>query len=157
MFNCNKCGQSVKDENGVMISGKWYGRDCAATMMGLNQFPTWFKGGDYDKAKADYEANQIKLANQLNDDLVITEAYYSEWYELSIAYKNARRANEWSEKFINSLSKQLGYNELLSGAPSSDFNESKKYLIQYDLLLRREPRRISTLSAKQLNILKQYL
>jgi len=45
---CSNCGQVI--ENVIIIKGKPYGNTCGARLLGFKEFPTWFKGGDWDMA-----------------------------------------------------------------------------------------------------------
>jgi hypothetical protein len=153
---CNRCGQSVKDENAVSISGKFYGQDCASTILGMKSMPNWFKGGDYDKAKEAHQVDIEKLNAEYERKKQLTADYYEEWYKLSYLLDCARHSNnEWLANFVSSVINQLGYFNSLAYMDADTF---EKYLkCAYCTLLHNEPRRISSLSPKQLNILNKYL
>jgi len=153
---CNRCGQSVKDENAVRIYGKFYGQDCASTILGMKQMPQWFKGGDYDNAKAKHEVDMEKLNAEYERKKQLTADYYEEWYKLSYLLESTRHSNnEWLYNFVSSIINQLGYFNSLAYMDADTF---EKYLkCPYCTLLHNEPKRISSLSPKQLNILNKYL
>lgn len=108
-FQCSRCGADVKDENGVLISGKYYGRDCAATILGLNELPIWFKAGDWEA--------ELQTRNKIDESLrqqraEREEKMASKWpliHSVSVAYQKARRSeNEWEISFLQNVATRLG-------------------------------------------------
>jgi len=156
MITCTTCGQSITEV--IMIGGLPYGTTCAERKLGIKQFPAWFNGGDWDKAKANREALDADNAEQFEQSKAITAQAWKEWRAISkaaaIAYRNG---NDWAYNFLCSVSNQLGYFTLLS---SSLFNyetmqeaeqaHDNSFSFPY---LQKTPKAIHTLSDKQKNIL----
>ena len=151
MTQCTKCGTPIK--NIIMIEGKPYGTECATTVLGIRQLPSWFKGGDWNKAKAKYDLDAKKYATDLENALSKMNEYWDEWQMLSkIATRAYRMDNDWLHNFIVSIIEQLGYPNYL---PTNDFKTASEAFANwkpYDgsfPVLYHQPRRISDLSEKQ--------
>jgi hypothetical protein len=159
MTNCSKCGQVINEV--VIINGKPFGTTCAQVELGIKQFPTWFKGGDWDKAKADYDANAAKQAVEHDERRVITSKAWAEWQALSIAKKDAyAKGNDWLVSFFSSIMEQLGYYTYIAETKWDTMEDAEKGWQSASgsfPYLNNEPKKIETLSQKQQNILYKYL
>lgn len=156
---CSRCGQAIK--NIIMIDGKPYGTECATTVLGINQLPSWFKGGDWNKAKIRHEteqANQVEKFSSMKD---ITDRNWSEWVKISKAEKRAyREGNDWAYKFISSCREQLGYFTCLASTKFATMKEAEEGWEPSSgsfPYLYHEPKSISELSPKQQSILNKFL
>lgn len=159
MVCCSKCGQVITEV--VTINGKPFGTTCALHELGIADFPSWFKGGDYSKAKSEYDAKQADLKAAFEESKVITAEAWSEWCLLSKAIKTAHRGgNEWAMNFISSIIHQLGYFTSLAEVNHPTMQEAEKNWSPASggfPYLHKRPRPISALSAKQKSILDKYL
>ena len=108
MTTCEKCGAHIK--NVIIIDGKPYGTTCAEAHLGIQGLPYWFKGGDWNKAKAarDAEVKDARIA--LRAHLAMMDEFWPEWVMLSRIYKKAYALqNDWLVGFVKSILDQLGY------------------------------------------------
>jgi hypothetical protein len=150
---CTKCGQVINEV--VIIDGLPYGTTCAERVLGIKELPTWFKGGDWDKAKREREYFEVNRINEYSEAISITSEFWSEWHILSDIYKRAYyQNNNFLTDFMSNIIRQLGYPCSLSEAPIN-FEDAKKN--PDTILLRSKPKRYTELSPKQLSIINKYL
>ncbi len=155
---CTKCGTSIK--NVIIINGKPYGTECATTVLGIKQLPSWFKGGDWDKAKIEQDANQNKIRADFEQRKIITSKHWNDFIRLSKASLKARREdNEWAVNFIDSIKGQAGFYTLTVEGCVFDTMESaeigwKDYMGTFPYL-QNEIKGLSGLSQKQIEILEK--
>ncbi len=155
---CTKCGTSIK--NVIIINGKPYGTECASAILGIKQLPTWFKGGDWDKAKLEQDALDEKNRIAFQEAKIITSKNWNDFIRLSKASVKARnRDNDWEINFINSLSEQAGFYTLtVGGCKFETMEEAEKGW--FDGLgsfpyLYSEIKGIDGLSQKQIELLEK--
>lgn len=161
MNTCTKCGQIINEV--VLIDGLPYGTTCAENKLGIRQFPSWFKGGDWNEAKFQHEKTQENLKVEFQKRRKITSDNWQEWLSLSRLYHvSYRNGNNYMADFTSSILSRLGYFGSL-GSEISKFNTMedaeanyKEYMGTFPYL-QRHPQRIESLSLKQLNILNKYL
>jgi hypothetical protein len=161
MTTCIKCGQSINEV--VLINGLPYGTTCAENILGIKQFPSWFKGGDWDEAQK--QQNESQLKNAIEQDRVenITRQCWSEWVALSKMYhKSYSMRNNFMSDFSESIINRLGYcnpiaNELCKYDTMDDAKINHKEWMGSFPFMNRVPITIDSLSDKQLNILNKYL
>ena len=110
------------------------------------------------------EINSIKSVNisqeeQLQEARRITKDFWSEYLTLSRISKVAYLfGNEWGYKFSSSILHQLGYPNAMSNTDFDSMEEAEKNWIQADgsfPYLYSEPKRISTLSVRQQQIISK--
>lgn len=89
-FTCSKCGQDVKDENGVLIRGKFYGPDCASRILGIASVPFWYKGGDFEVASDRHQASQNELQREYEARKKSMSENWGFIKSLSSAFQRAR-------------------------------------------------------------------
>lgn len=154
---CDRCGQVITDI--VMINAKPYGTTCAQAVLGIKEFPFWFKGGDWDRAVKDHEATKKHNAKQFEEARDITSEFWSEWHALSIIKQDAyNNHNYWLFNFIDSVMLQLGYTRSISNMPNTlEEAENDPYYKSYIAYLYKRPKRIIELSPKQLAIVNRYI
>ena len=151
MQHCTTCSQAINEV--VIIQGLPYGTTCALNKLGLREFPSWFKVGDWDKAKLNNEELQEKNRLGFENTMRITNECWIEWCALSKAHFEQRGLeNKWAEDFIYSISRQLGYGMFLDHAQFKNNTWVKGCPTK-----EKEPKRISDLSPKQYDILQKYL
>ena len=162
MTTCTTCGQIINQI--VLIDGLAYGTTCAENKLGIRQFPSWFKGGDWDKAKR--QNDDLRLKNQIDFQKrrKITSDAWAEWLSLSrLSNTSYRNGNNFMYDFTTSVISRLGYFGALGSEISkfetmedaeANYRESSMGTFPY---LERQPQPIDTLSPKQLNILDKYL
>jgi hypothetical protein len=151
MNYCTTCGQQINDV--VIIQGLPYGTTCALNKLGLREFPSWFKVGNWDKAKLSNEELQEKNRLDFENTMRITNECWSEWCALSKAHFEQRGfEDKWAEDFIYSISRQLGYGMFLD---HSQFKNNT--WIKGCPTISKNPKTIDTLSLKQKSILFRYL
>ena len=157
MTTCTKCGAHIT--NIILIDGLPYGSDCAETVLGIKQLPSWFKGGDWDKAKAENDKFQLERAEQFKLVREYTRKHWNDFMRLSIALKKARSYdNVWEINFISSLSEQAGFNNLTSATEYSTMDEAEKNWKFYNgsfPYLYNDIKGLSALSDKQINIFER--
>ena len=151
MNHCTTCGQQINEV--IIIQGLPYGTTCASNKLGLREFPSWFKSGDWDKAKLSndqlLENNRLDFENTMH----ITNECWADWCILSKAHFEQRGLeNKWAEDFIYSISRQLGYGMFLDHI---QFNNST--WVKGCPTISKLPKKISQLSDKQQQILNKYL
>jgi hypothetical protein len=154
---CTNCGQYINEV--VYIGGLPYGTTCAANKLGFNQFPKWFKGGDWDKAKVNHDFLQQKNEIDFQNRRKITMESWAEWSALSQAINKAYQTqNEWLYNFLTSIIQQLGYcNSLSPNMPSNFVDAENSNYKQYIPYLNSTPKKINQLSPKQINLIKKYI
>jgi hypothetical protein len=151
MNYCTICGQQINEV--IIIEKLPYGTTCALNKLGLREFPSWFKYGNWDKAKLSndqlVENNRIDFENTM----FITNESWVEWCLLSKAHFEQRGLeNNWAQDFIYSISRQLGYGMFL------DHTQFKNNTwIKGCPTISKLPKKISQLSDKQKQILNKYL
>lgn len=151
MQNCTICNQAINEV--VIIQGLPYGTTCALNKLGLREFPSWFKFGDWEKAKLSNEELQEKNRLDFENTMRITNECWEEWCELSKAHFEQRGLeNKWAEDFIYSISRQLGYGMFLCHSQFKNNN----WVIGCPTMV-KTPKRIADLSSKQQDILQKYL
>lgn len=157
MTTCTTCGQLITEI--VTINGKPYGTTCALDVLGLEKFPAWFKGGDFNQSKKKYD-NEMQSANERYQNAKnITKEYWSEWVRISKVYSYAHKtSNEWLLKFVESIQNQLGYYRLLTVDFETMEQAEKNWKEAYGDFpyLYSAPKKIESLSAKQIQILNKY-
>jgi|688.fasta_scaffold478376_1 hypothetical protein len=161
MTTCIKCGQSINEV--ILINGLPYGTTCAENILGIKQFPSWFKGGDWDEAQK--QQNESQLKNAIEKDRVenITRGCWSEWVALSkISHKSYSMGNNFMIDFTESIINRLGYWGSISSSlcKYNTMDEAKinhKEWMGTFPQMYRVPMTIDSLSDKQLNILNKYL
>lgn len=154
---CTTCGQTINEI--VIIGGLPYGTTCALHKMGLKQFPSWFKGGDWDKAEKEHESARLNNAKKFAESRALTAEFWSEWHKLSTIKQEAyKKNNGWLYEFMDSVICQLGYTSSLCNMPSTlEEAENDSYHKNCIVYIHQKPKRISELSAKQLAIINKYL
>jgi hypothetical protein len=155
---CSRCGQVIAGV--VIINGLPYGTTCAEIKLGIKQFPSWFKGGDWDKAKAEYEKKKAIDGVEHQRMKEITSEYWGDWILVSkIIWKGQRLDNQWLIDFGYSLLTQLGYpyfNDRINFATYEDFCASNEFDYGAWSLLKHIPKkRVSELSEKQKDIIRK--
>ena len=153
---CTKCGQLITEI--VTIGGLPYGTTCAQRVLGIKDYPHWFNGGDWDKAKKDYDKISEENSKQFAEARAITSEFWEEWHMLSEIKREAyRNYNDWLYNFMDSVINQLGYRHTLYNMPKN-FEEASNdpYLKYYIPYMNHRPKRISELSPKQLDIINKY-
>lgn len=161
---CTDCGQAIKTV--VMIGGLPYGTTCAQNKLGIRQFPSWFSGGDWDaeKIKHDREVEEVQsdLRREYELSREFTSNAWNEWKLISsvhqIGYVNS---NDWLCEFTCSILTRLGYsNVLCSQYFKYEKFEDAERIENLDFsnfpYLRKEAKKIETLSDKQQSILHKY-
>jgi hypothetical protein len=151
MQYCTTCSQAINEV--VMIQGLPYGTTCALNKLGLREFPSWFKVGDWDKAKLSndelLEKNHIDFENTMN----ITNECWAEWCLLSKAHFEQRVfQDKWAEDFIYSISRQLGYGMFLD-----QIQFKNNTWVKGCPTISKMPKKITDLSPKQQLLLQKYL
>ena len=159
MTTCTTCGQVINEV--VIIEGKAYGTTCAQNELGIRQFPSWFSGGDWDKAKSERELLDTKNANDFATRKEITAMFWKEWSLLSSAHLQARRNNnDWAVNFISSIIHQLGYFTILAEPNFNTMEEAelgwKESSGSFPYLC-NSPKRIEQLSPKQQSIIEKFI
>lgn len=155
---CYKCSTPIK--NIIIIDGKPYGSECATHILGINQLPFWFKGGDWNDAKMLYEANAKEEVIKFNESKKITSKHWADFVRLSMAYKNARRrSNDWEMNFIWSIKDQAGFYTLVEEVCNFETMEEaelgwKSYMGSFPYLM-TEIKGIAGLSDKQIQLLEK--
>lgn len=157
---CSRCGAGLI--NIVIIDGKVYGTECAASVLGLKELPSWFKGGDWTKASEEHRKDEEQRAEEFKIVRERTSKYWSEFIRLSKAYYNARvRGNEFGTSFISSISQQAGFPNLACEKTSffETFEEAEKnwnmnYMGSFPYIY-RDIKGLSGLSAKQISLLEK--
>lgn len=157
---CTTCGQVIKEV--VIIGGKPYGTTCAERIIGIDRFPSWFTGGDWDTAKKRHEVN-MQLNRDIHSKTVeLTKKYWGEYYIICKAHNMAiDKGNQWAIGFINSIADWLGYQcfpfvDKFETFEKAFQNWNDNYMGSFPYLT-SEPKSISCLSDKQRNILNKYL
>lgn len=157
--NCSKCGQGIK--NIVMINNKPYGPDCALVVLGMKSFPVWFKGGDWDKAKIDWDQKTIADKAMWEKYMEYTEGGWGQWIELSKAARKAyAKGDDWACSFMSSILNQLGYSQILPTTQWETMEEARSNWrsAHGDFpIVTREVGKVEDLSPKQLQIVKKIL
>lgn len=155
---CSKCGTVIK--NVIMIQGKPYGTECATTVLGIKQLPSWFKGGDWDKAKLDNEALNEQNKIDFEQRRLITSKNWNDFIRLSKASLSARkRGNDFETNFIDSIKSQAGFYTLtVEGCVFDTMEDAEKgwkgYMGTFPYLA-REIKGISGLSDRQIQLLEK--
>ncbi len=155
---CTKCGTSIK--NVIIIDGKPYGTECATTVLGIKQLPSWFKGGDWNKAKSEQETKESQNKIDFEQRRIITSKNWADFIRLSKASLVARkRDNDFEINFIDSIKSQAGFFTLTSEGYKFDTMEEaekgwKEYMGSFPYL-GAEIKGISGLSEKQIDILEK--
>lgn len=162
MTTCTTCAQIINEV--VTIDGLPYGTTCAQNKLGIRQFPSWFKGGDWNRAKKQHDADQARWAAAHTAAEKITADCWEEWTLLSRAHLRLRRAsNDWAVEFVSSIIDQLGYYMVLTEnwTGYATMEEAKK---KYNATVHatfpymfQAPRKIADLSPKQRTLLKKYI
>ena len=151
MQYCTTCCQAINEV--VIIQGLPYGTTCALNKLGLREFPSWFKVGNWDKAKLSNEELQEKNCLDFENTMRITNQFWDEWCALSKAHFVQRSfQNEWEADFIYSISRQLGYGMFLDHTQFKNNTWLKGCPTNI-----KSPKKIADLSPKQQQILKKYL
>ena len=151
MNYCTTCGQQINEV--IIIQGLPYGTTCATNKLGLKEFPSWFKSGDWDKAKLSNDELQEQNRLDFENTMRIINECWAEWCALSKAHFEQRGLeNKWAEDFIYSISRQLGYGMFL------DHTQFKNNTwVKGCPTIIKSPKRIADLSPKQQQILNKYL
>lgn len=155
---CAKCGTVIK--NIIIINNLPYGTECATTILGIKQLPSWFKGGDWDTAKLEHDKHMEQLNNDFERRRAITTKHWDNFIRLSRAMKGARvRGNQWEQNFISSIKTQAGFYTLTSEGCHFDTMEQaengwKEYMGGFPYLT-NDINGIAALSSKQLDILER--
>ena len=158
---CTTCGQLINQV--VIIDGLPYGTTCAENKLGIRQFPSWFKSGDWNEAKLKHQKNDEIQKLEFQKQRKITSDTWAEWVALSrLSHKSYRSNNTFMYDFTTSIISRLGYFGAL-GSEISKFDTMeeaeqnyKEYMGTFPYLL-CSPRTIDTLSPKQLDVLSKYL
>ena len=151
MNYCTTCCQAINEV--VIIQGLPYGTTCALNKLGLREFPSWFKVGDWDKAKLSNDELLEKNRIDFENTMLITNECWAEWCLLSESHWNRRlELDEWGQNFIDSIMKQLGYFRKLDSTEFKNEIWVKGCPTQIRL-----PKKISDLSPKQQLLLQKYL
>jgi hypothetical protein len=154
-FQCTRCGADVKDENGVLIAGKYYGPDCAARLLGLKSLPDWFRAGDWEiqLGKRNQIDASIRAQRQVRE--VKMEANWPLIHSISVAYHNARiTGREWEISFLGSIATRLGMQFCKETAYL--YNSFQEF-ISNDRNFPDEVSDLSTLSEKQRDVLNRII
>lgn len=158
MTQCSKCGTPIK--NVIMIDGKPYGTECATNVLGINQLPSWFKGGDWNEAKLVYEAKAKENAIEFSERKNITSKHWADFIRLSRALRSARkRDNQWEANFIESIKTQAGFYTLTNEGCKFDTMEEAELgwngsMGSFPYLV-REIKGLAGLSEKQIQLLEK--
>ena len=162
MTTCSTCGQIINQI--VLIDGLPYGTTCAENKLGIRQFPSWFKSGDWNEAKLKHQKNDEIRKLEFQKQRKITSDTWAEWVALSrLSHKSYRSNNTFMYDFTTSIISRLGYFGALSSEISkfdtmedaeANYKESIMGTFPY---LPYSPRTIDTLSPKQLDVLSKYL
>lgn len=156
--SCTKCGTKIK--NVILIGGKPYGTECATTVLGIKQLPSWFKSGDWDKAKLEHDKHETKNHVNFQTRRDITRNNWADFIRLSKASLKARRnGNEWAFNFIESITKQVGFYTLtVEGCKFKTMEDAElgwNETMGSFPYLEREIKGIAELSEKQVEILEK--
>lgn len=143
-----------------MIDNKPYGTECATTVLGIKQLPSWFKGGDWNKAKLEYDKQAEKNRLHLEERRRITAKHWPDFIRLSKAHLKARvNDNDWGTGFIESIKSQAGFYTLtVEGCKFATMEEAEKgWNAAFGSFpyLERDIKGIAGLSDKQINILER--
>lgn len=162
---CTDCGQVINTV--VIIGGLPYGTTCAQNKLGIRQFPSWFNGGDWDaeKIKHDREVEEVQsgLRREYELSREFTSNAWNEWKLISsvhqIGYVNS---NDWLCQFACSILERLGYTHVLESGyfkyeKLQDAEKDINFNHLYFPYLRKEAKKIETLSDKQKSILNRYM
>lgn len=155
---CCKCGTQIM--NVITIDGKPYGTECATNILGIEQLPLWFKGGDWNSAKLAHDENERNQINELKNRKEITSKYWTDFIRLSRALRKARnKGNDWEVKFINNISSQCGFYTLINEGCEFDTMEEaeigwKPYMGTFPYLV-CDIKGICGLSDRQIEILEK--
>lgn len=152
---CERCGQVINEV--VVIDNKSYGTTCALTVLGIRDFPHWFKGGDYSKAKLKNDEYLKKLEEDIKIREEITRDTWEERRLISIAlYREySKNDNSWLYKFLTSICEQLNIRLIAYEVTNFEtYDEAKNnwsnaYGDISSLLASKETKQISDLSSKQ--------
>ncbi len=158
---CTTCGQLINQV--VIIDGLPYGTTCAENKLGIRQFPSWFKNGDWNEAKKQNDDLCFKNKIKFQEERKITSDTWAEWVSLSrLSHKSYRSNNTFMYDFTTSIIIRLGYfgalNSEISKFDTMEEAEQnyKEYMGTFPYLP-FSPRTIDTLSSKQLDVLSKYL
>lgn len=157
MTFCTNCGQAINEI--ITIDGKPYGTTCGRAKLGLLDFPSWFKGGDWNKAKSDHDKFLSDQESILTEAKSITAEYWEDFKILANSFYKARvKNNDWMQDFIYSIADQMGITHIeVEGLIEGDFEETYKNwnhkLATFPLMYQRPVKKVSDLSTKQINIL----
>ena len=151
MAICSRCGQAIK--NVSIVDGKPYGLDCASSVLGLKELPVWFKGGDYNIQKVVFDKRQ---AESKLEEKEAKERIFEFWDDIIELNRIYSRGNEWVKNFILSISSQLGLNCI----GCTYYKTAEEHVENTESILmswfpNKNARHISTLSEKQLNLLRK--
>ncbi len=159
MNTCTTCGQLINEV--VTIAGLPYGTTCAERILGIERLPSWFKGGDWDKAQKDRNQTLASNIESLNEQKAITSQSWEEWVALSIAYKKEyAKCNQWASNFLISVIHQLGYFTYIVNTNWSTMEEAEINWMPCDgsfPYLNKQPRKIDSLSEKQQSIISKFI
>lgn len=159
MNTCTTCGQLINEV--VTIAGLPYGTTCAEKILGVERLPSWFKGGDWDKAQQDHKQTLANNIESLNDQKSITSQAWEEWMALSIAYKREyANGNQWASDFLISVIHQLGYFTYIANTKWVTMEDAEINWAACDgsfPYLNKQPRKIDSLSEKQRSIISKFI
>jgi hypothetical protein len=151
MQYCTTCSQAINEV--VIIQGLPYGTTCALNKLGLREFPSWFKFGDWDKAKLSNDELLEKNHIDFENTMLITNECWAEWCLLSKAHFEQRVfQDKWAEDFIYSISRQLGYGMFLD-----QIQFKNNTWVKGCPTISKIPKKITDLSPKQQLLLQKYL
>ena len=151
MQYCTTCSQAINEV--VIIQGLPYGTTCALNKLGLREFPSWFKVGDWDKAKLSNDELLEKNRIDFENTMLITNECWAEWCLLSKAHFEQRVfQDKWAEDFIYSISRQLGYGMFLD-----QIQFKNNTWVKGCPTISKIPKKITDLSPKQQLLLQKYL
>lgn len=154
---CSRCGTSIK--NVITINGKPYGTECATKIIGIDDLPFWFKGGDWDRSLAKRVASEEQRKSEFEFIKGNTNKHWADFLRLSKAYRKAcSKQNEWQINFIASLCRQCNFPApMIEGCRFNTFDEA---LIGWDdsymgsfPWIKKESTGIGGLSVKQQELL----
>jgi hypothetical protein len=159
---CTTCSQEIA--NVVMIKGKPYGTTCAENLIG-EKLPSWFTSGDWDAAKKQKDEDHLRQVAEYSALVELARKAWGDFYRLSMALRKARnRGNDWEQSFIQSITTQCGYMNLIcENYYTPDYDESEAIhnlrtsggSWNYYLIGKHDPKGIAALSSKQLEILER--
>lgn len=159
MTTCSTCGQVINEV--VIINGKPYGTTCAQNILGIREFPSWFKGGDWDKAKTERDILDAKNADDFSTRKEITAKFWKEWSLLSKAHLQARvNNNDWAVNFLSSIIHQLGYFTILAQPNFDTMEDAEKGWKETSgsfPYLYNTPKHIEELSPKQQQLIEKFI